>query len=48
MHDLIDEDAIVIPLAGISQITATSKNVAGFNSQPSNLQVRYDRLGLTA
>jgi peptide/nickel transport system substrate-binding protein len=48
MHELIDEEAIVVPLAGISQITATSAKVGGFNAQPSGLQVRYDKLGLTA
>ncbi len=48
MHTLIDEQAIVIPLAGVSQISATSNKVTGFEAQPSSLQVRYDRLGLTA
>ena len=48
MHELIDEQSIVIPLAGISQISATTDKVRGFNAQPSGLQVRYDRLGLAA
>ena len=48
MHDLIDEQAIVIPLAGISQISAATDKVKGFEAQPSALQVRYDRVGLTA
>jgi peptide/nickel transport system substrate-binding protein len=48
MHTLIDEDAIVVPLAGISQISASSDKIKGFAAQPSGLQVRYDRLGLTA
>ena len=47
MATIIDDDAIVIPLAGISQIAA-SKNVAGFAPQPSALQVRYDRVAMTA
>ena len=47
MHVLIDEEAIVVPLAGISQISASSDKVSGFVAQPSALQVRYDRLGLT-
>src|SRR5215218_5485723 len=46
MHTLIDEEAIVIPLAGVSQIAASSDKVTGFEAQPSGLQVRYDRLGL--
>jgi peptide/nickel transport system substrate-binding protein len=48
MHALIDEEAIVVPLAGISQISASSDKVKGFVPQPSGLQVRYDRLGRTA
>ena len=48
MHELIDEEAIVVPLAGISQIAASSDTVTGFVPQPSSLQVRYDRLALKA
>jgi peptide/nickel transport system substrate-binding protein len=48
MHVLIDEDAIVVPLAGVGQISASSDKVKGFVPQPSRLQVRYDRLGLSA
>lgn len=48
MHTLIDTEAIVIPLAGVSQIAVTAKTVSGFVTHPSNLQVRYDRVGLTA
>lgn len=48
MHDLIDEDAIVVPLAGIQGIFATSSKVRGFDNEPSHLQVRYDRVSLTA
>lgn len=47
MHVLIDEEAIVVPLAGISQISASTDKVGGFVAQPSGLQVRYDRVGLT-
>jgi peptide/nickel transport system substrate-binding protein len=47
MAAIIDDDAIVVPLAGISQITA-SKNVTGFAPHSSALQVRYDRVALTA
>jgi ABC-type transport system substrate-binding protein len=48
MHTLIDEQAIVVPLAGVSQISASSDKVRGFEAQPSALQVRYDRLGRVA
>jgi ABC-type transport system substrate-binding protein len=47
MHTLIDTEAIVVPLAGVSQIAASSNKVRGFVPQPSNLQVRYDRLALS-
>jgi peptide/nickel transport system substrate-binding protein len=47
MAAIIDDDAIVVPLAGISQISA-SKNVTGFEPHSSALQVRYDRVALTA
>ncbi|MGH2918605.1 MAG: ABC transporter substrate-binding protein [Solirubrobacteraceae bacterium] len=47
MAAIIDDEAIVVPLAGISQISA-SKNVKGFAAQPSTLQVRYDRVAMTA
>jgi peptide/nickel transport system substrate-binding protein len=46
MHVLIDQDAIVVPLAGVGQISAANDKVKGFVPQPSRLQVRYDRLGL--
>ena len=48
MHTLIDEDAIVVPLAGVPQIAASSAKIKGFAPQPSTLQVRYDRLALSA
>ena len=48
MHAIIDEDAIVVPLAGVTQIVAMSPKVSGFVGQPSTLQVRYDTVGLTA
>lgn len=41
MHVLIDQDAIVVPLAGIPRIAATSNKVRGFDSEPSQLQVSY-------
>ena len=48
MHSLIDTEAVVVPLAGVSQIAASAKNVSGFVTHPSALQVRYDKVGLTA
>ncbi len=46
MHVLIDQDAIVVPLAGIQRIVATSNKVRAFDNEPSQLQVRYDRVSL--
>jgi peptide/nickel transport system substrate-binding protein len=43
---LIDEEAIVIPLAGIFNITAMKKRVSGFVPQASGLQVRYGEVSL--
>jgi peptide/nickel transport system substrate-binding protein len=47
MAKIIDDEAIVIPLAGISQIAA-SKGVTGFRAHASSLQVRYDRVAKSA
>ena len=47
MAAIIDEEAIVVPLAGISQISA-SKGISGFAPHASALQVRYERVGLSA
>jgi peptide/nickel transport system substrate-binding protein len=46
MHVLIDKDAIVVPLAGIPRIAATSHKVRGFDSEPSQLQVNYAGVSL--
>ena len=48
MHTLVDDEAIVIPLAGVGQIAASSNKISGFQPQPSSLQVRYERVGRTA
>jgi peptide/nickel transport system substrate-binding protein len=44
---LIDEEAIVIPLAGIFNIAAMKEKVQGFQPQPSGLQMRYESVSLT-
>jgi peptide/nickel transport system substrate-binding protein len=46
MHVLIDQDAIVVPLAGIPRIVATTAKVRGFDNEPSQLQVRYDGVSM--
>jgi ABC-type transport system substrate-binding protein len=43
---LVDQEAIVIPLAGIFNITAMKEKVKGFQPQASGLQVRYDTVSL--
>ncbi len=47
MHVLIDEEAVVLPLAGIYRINVMSDKVQGFEAQPSGLQVRYDEVSIT-
>jgi peptide/nickel transport system substrate-binding protein len=42
MHQLVDEDVAVIPLAGLYRIYGMKKDVTGFVSHPSFLQVRWD------
>jgi len=42
MSELVDEEAIVLPMAGIFRIDAMSEEVGGYEPQPSALQVRYD------
>lgn len=46
MQVIIDQDAIVVPLAGVARIAATSSKVHGFQSQPSQLQVSYAGVSL--
>ncbi|MDP8969708.1 MAG: hypothetical protein M3N52_04275, partial [Actinomycetota bacterium] len=48
MHLMIDEHAVVIPLAGIVRVTAHTQRVHGFEPHPSMLQVRYDDVFLTS
>ncbi|MFN2389751.1 MAG: ABC transporter substrate-binding protein [Actinomycetota bacterium] len=47
MSILIEDEAIVIPLAGIYRINVMSSEVQGFEPQPSQLQVRYDTVSMT-
>ena len=47
MQVLIDQEAVVIPLAGLFGITALSDAVQSFEPQPSRLQVRYDSVYMT-
>jgi peptide/nickel transport system substrate-binding protein len=47
MHVLIDQEAVVVPLAGIYRINVLNENVAGFRTQPSGLQIRYDDVSMT-
>jgi peptide/nickel transport system substrate-binding protein len=46
MHVLIDQEAVVIPLAGIFRINAMTDKVQGFSPHPSGLQVRYDAVSI--
>jgi peptide/nickel transport system substrate-binding protein len=48
MHVLIDQEAIVIPLAGIFRIEVLTDGVQGYETHPSGLQIRYDEVFLTS
>jgi peptide/nickel transport system substrate-binding protein len=48
MRVLIDEAAVVTPLAGVYLIYAMRDKVQGFAPQPSNLQIYYDGVSLAA
>jgi len=41
---LVDEEAVVIPLAGLKRIYATRVNLHGFNPHPSLLNQRWDTI----
>ena len=45
---LIDDEAIVVPLAAVFRINATATTVKGFVSQPSDLQVLFHEVSRTA
>ncbi|MDP8970960.1 MAG: ABC transporter substrate-binding protein, partial [Actinomycetota bacterium] len=47
MHLLIDEHAIVIPLAGLIRPAAHREGVAGFEAHPSNVNNTFDTVFLT-
>jgi peptide/nickel transport system substrate-binding protein len=47
MHIIIDQDGIVVPLAGIPRIVATTSKVQGFDNEPSQLQVKYNGVWLS-
>ena len=44
---LIDDEAVVTPLAGIYRINGMKSKVNRFDAHPSGLQVRYERVFLT-
>lgn len=48
MRVLIDDEAIVTPLAGIYRINAMKGAVKGFDTHPSGLQVRYEGVFLAS
>lgn len=48
MHLLIDQHAIVIPLAGMQDVHAHAPRLHGFEAHPSTIQIRWDDAFLTA
>ena len=47
MRIVIDEESIVVPLAGIRRIYAAKKSVQGFEPFPSGINIRWDRTYLS-
>ncbi len=47
MTIIINQEAVVVPLAGLTRITGMTDRVQGFEPHPSLLQVRYDDVRLT-
>lgn len=48
MHVLIDELAIPVPLAGITNVQAADSSLANYQPQPSQLQTRFDAVAFRA
>ncbi len=48
MHELIDVQAAVLPLAGIYRIYGLNKKVKGFVPHPATLHVRWDTVSVAA
>jgi peptide/nickel transport system substrate-binding protein len=46
MHLLIDEQAVVVPLAGIPRVSAMKKQVQGFVAHPSSINTRWDSISI--
>lgn len=46
MHVLIDQEAVVIPLAGLYRINVLTEEVQDFQTQPSQLQIRFDTVSM--
>ncbi len=46
MHYIIDEQAVVVPLAGVSRIYAMKKSVTGFTPGPSIINLRWDGISI--
>lgn len=46
MRVLVDDEAIVVPLAGLGRIAALREGVGGFNPHPSLLNQRWDTLSI--
>ena len=44
MRIMIDEQAIVVPLAGIPRLYGMKKSVQGFQAHPSNINTRWDSI----
>jgi len=47
MHYIVDEQAVIIPLAGIYRIYGMKDSVEGFEPHPSFLNVRWNGVSLS-
>jgi peptide/nickel transport system substrate-binding protein len=48
MHEIVDNQAAIIPLNGVFRIYAMKKNVQGFQAHPAFLQVRLESVTVTS
>ena len=46
MHQLIDVDKVVIPLAGLFQMYGMKRTVQGFTPHPSTISLRWDTVSV--
>lgn len=48
MHALIDQEHVIVPIAGLYRMFATSQRVSGLLPHPSNTNQRWETIALSA